>query len=100
MFFESENSPFSSVASMSLGWNKLVLHIICGGKTLQSRGGIIVHVLKFGFETFGCEFLVNVFICFDPLIGGPQFHRHSFDVVAVMRVSYHDVPVAFSGSYG
>jgi hypothetical protein len=96
MFLESVNGPFSGVAPMAVRGNKLILHIICGEQTLQS---LVVQGLKFGFETFGSEFLVNVFICFDPFRGGPLFHRHNFDLVAVIRVAYNNVPVEFNGSY-
>jgi hypothetical protein len=99
MLFETENIPFISIASMEVGWDMLILHVICGEETIQSREGLVVQGLKFGFETFGCEFLVNVLICFDPFRCGPRFHKHSFDVVSVIRVAYHDVPVAFAGYY-
>jgi hypothetical protein len=66
MFFESANIPFSSVASTAVRWEKLILLVVCGEKTLQSHGCLVFQGLKFGFETFGYEFLVNVFICFDP----------------------------------
>jgi hypothetical protein len=62
MLFEGVNSPFSRVASMAVRWDKLILHVVFSGKTLQSRGGLVVQGLKFGFETFGYEFLVNVLI--------------------------------------
>jgi hypothetical protein len=70
MFFESVNGPFSGVAPMSLGRNELILHVICGEKTFQSRGGLIVQGLKFECETLGSEFLMNVIISFDPFRGG------------------------------
>jgi hypothetical protein len=28
MFFESVNIPFSSVASMAVGWYKVILHVV------------------------------------------------------------------------
>jgi hypothetical protein len=70
MFFESVNSPFSIIAYVIVCWYKLILYIICGEKTLQCLGGLIVQGTKFGFETFGCEFLVNVFVFFNPFRGG------------------------------
>jgi hypothetical protein len=52
MFLEGANDPFSGVASMSMGRNKLILHVICGEEVFKSRGCLIVQGLKFGFETF------------------------------------------------
>jgi hypothetical protein len=71
MFFESADGLFSGVAHMAVRGGKMILHVICAEKNLQSRGGLVVQGLKFGFETFGSEFLVSVLICFDPFIGGP-----------------------------
>jgi hypothetical protein len=70
MFFESVNGPFSGVAPMAVGRNELILHIICCETTFQSRGGLDVQILKFGFETLGSEFLMNVIISFVPFRGG------------------------------
>jgi hypothetical protein len=67
MFFESTNGPFSGVAPMAVGRNELIFHDICGEKIFQSRGGLVVQNFKFGFETLGSEFLMNVIIRFDPL---------------------------------
>jgi hypothetical protein len=46
------NLSFSGVASMAMGRDKLILHVICGEEVFQSRGCLIVQGLKFGFETF------------------------------------------------
>jgi hypothetical protein len=70
MFFESVNGLLSGVAPMAVGRNELKLHVICGEKTFQSRGGLVVQSLKFGFETHGGEFLMNLIIIFDLFIGG------------------------------
>jgi hypothetical protein len=55
---------------MEVGTKKLILHIVCDGKTFQSHGGLVVQGFKFGFETFGTELLMNVIISFDPFRGG------------------------------
>jgi hypothetical protein len=55
--------------------------------------------LKFWFETFGSEFLMNVIICLDPFRGGPGFHWDNLDIVAVMNITDHDVRVALAGSH-
>jgi hypothetical protein len=70
MLFESANGSFSGVAPVTVGMNQLVLHIICGEKTFQSSGGLVVQSLKFGFETLGSEFLMNVMISVDTFGGG------------------------------
>jgi hypothetical protein len=69
MFFESVNGPFSGVVPVTVGRNQLIVHVICGEKTFQSSGGLIVQSLKFGFETLGIKFLMNVIISFDPFGG-------------------------------
>jgi hypothetical protein len=53
MFFESANLPFSGIAPVTMGRDKLILHIVCCEKVLESRGGLVVQGLKFGFETLG-----------------------------------------------
>jgi hypothetical protein len=55
---------------MTVGRNKLILHVICGEKSFQIRGDLVVQGLKFGFDTFGSEFLMNVVISFYPFRGG------------------------------
>jgi hypothetical protein len=54
---------------------------------------------KFGFETFGSEFLMNVIICFGPFRGGPGFHWENFEIIAVINITDHDVRVALAGSH-
>jgi hypothetical protein len=56
---------------MTVVWNKLVFHVIGSEKVFQSGGGFVVRGFKFGFETLGSEFLMDVVVCFDPLRGGP-----------------------------
>jgi hypothetical protein len=53
MFFESANFPFSIIASMKMWREKLILRVIGCEKVFKSRKGLVVHGLKFGFETLG-----------------------------------------------
>jgi hypothetical protein len=55
---------------MTVGWNKLIFHVIGSEKVFQSGGCFVVKGLKFGFETLGSEFLMDVSVCFDPFRGG------------------------------
>jgi hypothetical protein len=74
VFFKSLDSPFSGVAAMTVGGKQLILHIIGSKKVFQSGGCFVVKGLKFGFETLGSEFLMDVIICFDPFRGRPGLH--------------------------
>jgi hypothetical protein len=84
---------------MPVGWNKLVFHVIGSEKVFQSGGCFIVKGLKFGFETLGSEFLMDVVVCFDPFRGGPGLHGDNLHVIAVKNITYHDVPVALAGPH-
>jgi hypothetical protein len=65
------NGYFSGVAAMTVGWSELIFHVIGSEKVFQSGGCFVVKGLKFGFDTLGSEFLIDVVICFDPFRGGP-----------------------------
>jgi hypothetical protein len=77
----------------------LIFHVIGSEKVFQSDGCFVVKGLKFGFETLGSEFLMDVVIFFDPFQGGPGIHRDNFDVIAVKNITDHDVPVALAGPH-
>jgi hypothetical protein len=56
--------------------------------------------LKFGFETLGSEFLMDVSICFDPFLGGPRLHWDNFDITAFINITDHNVKtVALAGPH-
>jgi hypothetical protein len=74
----------------------LILHVIGSEKVFQSGGCFIVKGLKFGFETLGSEFLMDVIICFEPFRGGPGLHWDDLDIIAVIHISDHNVPVALA----
>jgi hypothetical protein len=99
VFFKSLNSSFSSVAEMTVGGNKLIFHVIGSEKVLQSGGCFVVKGLKFGFETLGSKFLMDVVICFDPFRGGLGLHSDNFNAIAVKNITDHDLPVALSGPH-
>jgi hypothetical protein len=99
VFFKSLNGSLSGVAAMTVGGGKLILHVIGSEKVFQSDGCFVVKGLKFGFETLGSEFLMDVVIFFDPFQGGPGIHRDNFDVIAVKNITDHDVPVALAGPH-
>jgi hypothetical protein len=65
-FFKSSDGSFSGFAAVTVGRYQLVLPIIGSEKVLQSGRCLVVESLKFWFETFGSEFLVDVIICIDP----------------------------------
>jgi hypothetical protein len=44
MFFESANYPFSGVASMIMGWNKLVFHVVSGEKVFNAEDASLSRV--------------------------------------------------------
>jgi hypothetical protein len=71
VFFESSNGSLSGVAAMTVGQNKLIFHVIGSKKVFQSGGCFVVTGLKFGFETLGSEFFMDVVVCFDSFRGGP-----------------------------
>jgi hypothetical protein len=78
---------------------KLIFHVIGSEKVFQSSGCFVVKGLKFGFETLGSEFMMDVVICFDPFLGGPRLHWDNFDGVAVKNITDHNVPVALAGPH-
>jgi hypothetical protein len=71
VFFKKLNGSLSSVVEITVGRNKLIFHVIGTEKVFQSGGCFVVKGLKFGCETLGSEFLMDVVICFDPFRGGP-----------------------------
>jgi hypothetical protein len=77
----------------------LIFHVSGGEKAFQSGGCLVVKGLKFGFETLGSEFLMDLIILFDPFQGGPGLHWDNFDIIAVKNITYHSVPVALAGPY-
>jgi hypothetical protein len=77
----------------------LVLYIIGSEKVLQSGRCLGVESLKFWFETFGSEFLMDVIIIIDSFRGGPRFYWDDLNVVAVINVADHNVRVALAGSH-
>jgi hypothetical protein len=99
VLFKSSNGSLIGVAAITVGRNKLIFHVIGSVKVFQSGGCFVVKGLKFGFETLGSEFLMDVVICFDPFRGGPGLHWYNFDVIAVKNITYHNVPVALAGSH-
>jgi hypothetical protein len=62
VFFKSSNGPFSDVAAMTVGGDKLIFHVIGSEKVFQSGGCFVVKGLKFGFEILGSELLMDVVI--------------------------------------
>jgi hypothetical protein len=64
VLFESSNGSISGVLAMTVGGGgyKLIVHVIGSEKVFQSDGCFIVTGLKFGFETLGSEFLMDVVI--------------------------------------
>jgi hypothetical protein len=66
VFFESSNGSLRDVSAMTVRGDKLIFHVIGSEKVFQSGGCFVVKGLKFGFETLGSEFLVDVVVCFDP----------------------------------
>jgi hypothetical protein len=62
VFFKSLDGSFSGVAAVAVGRNQLVRHVIGSEKVFQSGRCFVVESLKFWFETFGSEFLMNVII--------------------------------------
>jgi hypothetical protein len=84
---------------MTLGGDKLIFHVIGSEKVFQSGGCFVVKGLKFGFETLGSEFLMNVIICLDPFRGRPRLHWDNFDIIAVRNISDHDVKVSLAGPH-
>jgi hypothetical protein len=84
---------------MPMGENKLIFHVIGIDKVFQSGGCFVVKGLKFGFETLGSEFLMDVIICFDPFRGGPRLHWDNFDIVAVKNITDPNVPVVLAGPH-
>jgi hypothetical protein len=85
--------------SAALGGNKLIFHINGSEKVFQIGGCFVVKGLKFGFETLGSEFLMDVGICFDPFRGGPGLHWDNFDLIAAKNITDHDVRVALAGPH-
>jgi hypothetical protein len=51
MLFENVNASLNSVATMEVGSEKLIPHVIGCEKVFQSHEGLVVQSLKFGFET-------------------------------------------------
>jgi hypothetical protein len=96
VLFKSSDSSFSGVAAMTVGGYKLIFHVIGSEKVFQSGRCFIVKGLKFGFETLGSEFLMDVIICFDPLRGGPRLHWDNFDIISVKNRTDHNVPVSIA----
>jgi hypothetical protein len=96
VFFESANGSFSVVAAMAVGWNKLIFHVIGSEKVFQSGGCFVFKSLKFGFETLGSEFLMDVVVRFDPFRGGPCLHGEKFNAIAFKNITDHDVTVALA----
>jgi hypothetical protein len=75
----------------------LIFHVVGIEKVFQSGGCFVVKGLKFGFETLGSEFLMDVIICFDLFRGGPGIHWDNFDIIAVKNITDHNVRVALAG---
>jgi hypothetical protein len=94
VFLNNSNGSFSGVAAMKVGRNMFILHVIGSEKVFQSGGCFVVKGLKFGFETLGCELLMDVVVCVDPFRGGPGLRWENFDLIAVKNITYHNVPVA------
>jgi hypothetical protein len=84
---------------MIVGGDKLICHVIGSEKVFQSGGCFVVKCLKFGFETLGSEFLMDVIICFDPFQGRPGLHWDNFDIIAVKNITDHNVPLALAGPH-
>jgi hypothetical protein len=99
VFFKSSDSSLSGVVAMTVGGDKLIFHVIGSEKVFQSGGCFVVKGLKFGFETLGSEFLMDVIICFDPFRGGPRLNCDNFDISAVKNITDHNVPVALDGPH-
>jgi hypothetical protein len=75
----------------------LIFHVIGSEKVFQSDGCFVVKGLKFGLETLGSEFLMDVIILFDQFRGGPGLHWDNFDIIAVKNITDHNVRVALAG---
>jgi hypothetical protein len=99
VFFKSSDGSFSGVAAVAVGSNQLVIHVIGCEKVFQTSRCFVVESLKFWFETFGIEFLMNVIICIDPFRGRPGFRWDNLDIIAVINITDHDVRVALAGSH-
>jgi hypothetical protein len=91
VLFESPDGAFRGVAAMAVRRHQLVIHIISGGKILQSSRCLVVESLEFWFEALDSDLLMNAVICFDPLRGGQRFHGDDFNVVAIINVADHDI---------
>jgi hypothetical protein len=61
----------------------LIFRVIGSEKLYQRGPFFFVKGLKFGFETFGNELLMDVIIFFDPFQGGQVFHWDNFDIITV-----------------
>jgi hypothetical protein len=66
VLFESSDGAFCGVAVMAVRRQQLKLHIIGGGKNLQSGRCLVVESLEFWFETLDREFLMDGIIGIDP----------------------------------
>jgi hypothetical protein len=66
VFFKSSDGFFRGVAAVAVGGDQLKLHIVGGEKVLQGGRCFVVESLKFWFETFGSDLLMNVIIRLDP----------------------------------
>jgi hypothetical protein len=99
VLFESSNGSLSGFLAMTVGGDKLIFHVIGSEKVFQSGGCFVVKGLKFGFETLGSEFLMDMVICFDPFQGGPLLHRENSYIIVVKNITDHDVHVALSGPH-
>jgi hypothetical protein len=99
VFLESPDGALRGVASMAVRWHQLVSDIIDGKEILQSGGCLVVESLELWLETLDRELLMNGFICFDPLRGGPRYYGDDFNIVAVIDIADHHIKVSCAGSY-
>jgi hypothetical protein len=72
---------------MTVMCNQLISHIIDCEESLQSGRCFVVHSLELWFETFDCEFLMDVVIRFEPFQVGPGLNGKDVDVIAIIDVT-------------
>ena len=91
MGFEGLDGLFSHIATVIVGWNELVSHVVVSNCLLEIRGALVVKDVAFLGDSGAFQSVDELLICANHFSRGAIFHGLLEDAVAVRGREHHYV---------
>ncbi len=96
MGFEGLDGLFSHIATVIVGWNEMVRHVVVSNCLLEIRGALIVEDVAFWGDSGAFQSVNELLICANHFSGGAIFHGLLEDGVAVGVGEHHYVLITLT----